>query len=846
MRTAAELREGFLSFFESKGHLRRASASLVPRADDHSTLLTSAGMQPQMPFFLGLEPPPAPLTTTVQKCFRTPDIEEVGLDTYHLTFFEMLGNFSFGQYFKDGAIEYATEFMRDHLQLDWDRLWVSVHAGDPELGLGPDETAISLWEGIGMPPERIVQLPSSENFWSVGGPGPCGPDSEIYYDWGEEAGCGEPDCLPGCTRCERFLEFWNLVFMEYELHADRTLTPLPQQNIDTGLGLERTARIVQQVPSVYDTDGYQLIMSWIAEQSGVAYGDSQTATKAHRILADHGRGMTFLVGDGVVPSNEGRGYVLRRIIRRAALQARRIGLEDVYRVTTVVADQMGDAYPELGENLATIEDVARQEEERFTETLERGTKLFEELADYDAISGEQAFTLATTYGFPIELTTELAEERGQAVDVDAYREKMDEHREISRGTGERELLQRAGEFARDAGFETDFVGYAKVDVLTQIGALEDVGDGTFLAKLRESPFYPAGGGQVTDQGFVELDGDPSVRAELVDAYRFGGEQALVFRGEGFTAGDRVRAVVPWSIRFPTMANHTATHLLQAALREVLGEHVTQAGSAVRPDKLRFDFTHTAQLTGEERDAIEQRVNRAIFANVPVHTFETTLAEARNLGAMALFGEKYGDVVRVVEVPGTSIELCGGTHVRTTAEIGSFAILGEGSVGGGARRIEAVTSGEAWAALRGRAEDAEALRVELEEARRELRRKPTATAATADPDVRVEPVNGVNLVVETIDGLDGDALLELSDRFKQRHAPAAVVLGSSGGGKVSLVANFDQAVAERISASDVIRGAAPLVGGGGGGRPTMARAGGKNAEKLPEALAEAERLIRAAL
>ncbi len=847
MRTTAELREGFLSFFESKGHLRRPSASLVPRADDHSTLLTSAGMQPQMPFFLGLEPPPAPMTTTVQKCFRTPDIEEVGLDTYHLTFFEMLGNFSFGQYFKDGAIEYATEFIRDHLELDWDRLWVSVHAGDPELGLGPDETAISLWEGIGMPPERIVRLPSSENFWSVGGPGPCGPDSEIYYDWGDAAGCGEPDCLPGCTRCERFLEFWNLVFIENELHPDRTLTPLPSQNIDTGLGLERTARIVQQAPSVYDTDGYQLIMAWIAAQSGVAYGDTPTATKAHRILADHGRGMTFLVGDGVVPSNEGRGYVLRRIIRRAVLQARRIGLEDLYRVTAVVADQMGDAYPELREGLSTIEDVVRREEERFTETLERGTKLFEELAGDHAISGDQAFVLATTYGFPIELTIELAEERGQAVDVDAYREKMEEHREISRGTGERGMLQRAGEFAREAGFDSEFVGYAKLDVLTQLGALEDLGDGTFLAKLRESPFYPAGGGQVTDEGWLEHDGDPSVRAELVDAFRFDQDQALLFRGEGFAVGDRVRAVVPWSVRFPTMANHTATHLLQAALREVLGEHVTQAGSAVRPDKLRFDFTHPAALTAGEREAVEQHVNRAVFANHPVHTFETTLDEARKLGAMALFGEKYGEVVRVVEVPGTSTELCGGTHVRTTAEIGPFVILSESSVGGGARRIEAVTSGAAWAALHARSEEADALRAELEATRRELKRKPSAsTAATADPEVRVEAVNGVNLVVDAVEGLDGDALLELSDRFKQRHAPAAVVLGSSDGGKVSLVANFDQTVAERISASDVIRGAAPLVGGGGGGRPTMARAGGKDAEKLPEALAEAERLIRAAL
>ena len=347
MRTSAELREGFLAFFESKGHTRVPSASLVPRADDRTTLLTTAGMQPMMPYFLDLEQPPAQLLTTSQKSFRTQDIEEVGLDAHHLTFFEMLGNFSFGQYFKEGAIEFAREFVQDWMQLDWDRVWATVHAGDPQLKLGPDEVAIELWQRVGMPIERIVPLPTAENFWSVGGPGPCGPDSEIYYDWGEEHGCGEPDCAPACTRCARFLEFWNLVFMAYEQHADGTLTPLPKENIDTGLGLERGAAILQDVMSVYDTDGYRQIMDWIAAESGVAYGDSPAATKAHRILADHGRGMTFLVGDGVTPSNEGRGYVLRRIIRRAVQQARRIGLEDVWRLPAVVVEQMGDAYPEL-------------------------------------------------------------------------------------------------------------------------------------------------------------------------------------------------------------------------------------------------------------------------------------------------------------------------------------------------------------------------------------------------------------------------------------------------------------------------------------------------------------------
>ncbi len=845
MRSTAELREGFQAFFETKGHLRVPSASLVPRADDHSTLLTTAGMQPQMPYFLGREEPPAPLTVTVQKCFRTPDIDEVGLDGSHLTFFEMLGNFSFGQYFKEGAIELATEFVREHMRLDWDRVWATVHAGDPQFGLGPDEITIDLWQRIGMPPERIVPLPTSENFWSVGGPGPCGPDSELYYDWGEDTSCGEPDCAPGCTRCERFLEFWNLVFMEFEQHADGTLTPLPAQNIDTGLGVERGAAILQDVMSVYDTDGYREIMDWIAAESGVAYGDSPEATKAHRILADHGRGMTFLVGDGVSPSNEGRGYILRRIIRRAVLQAQRIGLHDVHRLPAVVIDQMEGAYPELRDGAAEIERIVRAEEERFGETLERGMRLFDELASKEAISGDEAFSLAATYGFPLELTVELAGERGQMVDVDGYGAEMDRHRELSRaGTGTE--LQRAADFARTAGFEAEFVGDRKIDVLTQIGALEELEDGLFLAKLRESPFYPAGGGQVTDQGWIEQDSDAAVRAELVDAYRLGSDQALLLRGKGFSAGDRVRAVVSWNVRFPTMANHTGTHLLHQALRDVLGEHVQQAGSAVRPDKLRFDFTHDHALSAEERDEVERRVNEKIFEGLPVHVFETPIEEARRLGAMMLFGEKYGDIVRIVEVPGYSAELCGGTHVKSTAEIGAFAILSEGSIGSGARRIEAVTSGDAWAYLRERSRETDQLRVELDAVRKEARKRP-AVAASDDEvaaDVRVE--SGVNVIVQSIDGLDSDGLLDLSDRFKQRHAPAAVVLGSSENGTVHLVANFDTAVAERISASDVVRRAAAIVGGGGGGRPTMARAGGKDAEKLPEALAEAERLIVAAL
>jgi alanyl-tRNA synthetase len=842
MRTTSELREGFLSFFESKGHLRRPSASLVPPAWDRSTLLTSAGMQPLMPYFLGREEPPAPLLATTQKIFRTPDIDEVGLDGHHLTFFEMLGNFSFGQYFKEGAIAYATEFVQERMRLDWERVWVTVHAGDPELGLGPDETSIELWEQIGMPRERITLLPTSENFWSVGGPGPCGPDSEIFWDWGEEHGCGQPDCAPGCTRCDRYLEFWNLVFMEFELHADGSLSPLPQQNIDTGMGFERAASVLQNVRSVYETDGYQAIMDWIAAESGVSYGDSEAATKAHRILADHGRGMTFLVGDGVTPSNEGRGYVLRRIIRRAVQQARSIGLEDLWRITAVVSTQMSRWYPELEENRHIIEVTVQAEEQRFSETLSRGMRLFEEVAADAAISGEDAFRLHDTYGFPLELTRELARERGLAVDEEGFTRRMEEQRARSRaGVGRAEV--EAAEFASKAGFATEFVGFEKLEVLTQIGAMEELEDGLFLAKLRESPFYPEGGGQVTDQGFVEHE-ERRARADLREAYSFEADQVLLFEGAGFAEGDRVRAVVPWHFRFPTMANHTATHLLHAALRRVLGEQVRQAGSAVRPDKLRFDFTHGQALTDEERSEVERLVNEAVFANRPVRAFYTPIEEARRLGAIMLFGEKYGDEVRVVEVDGVSRELCGGTHVRSTAEIGPFVLLSESSVGAGARRIEAITSGEAFALLAARADELEDLRQEIDRLRKEGRAKPAAAAEIPEPKVKV--VNGVNVIAESVEGVDADALLELSDRFKQRHAPAAVVLGAAEDGKVHLVANFDSSVADRISASDVVREAAALVGGGGGGRPTMARAGGRDPERLPEALAAAEQSIIGAL
>jgi alanyl-tRNA synthetase len=838
MQSSSELRAGFRAFFESKDHLFRPSAPLIPRADDRSTLLTTAGMQPLMPFFLGREQPPAPLLTTVQKCFRTPDIDEVGLDGSHLTFFEMLGNFSFGQYFKDGAIELAWEFVFEHLKLDPERFWVSVFAGDSELGLGEDEVAYEKWRAIGQPVERIVLLPRAENFWSVGGPGPCGPDTEMYWDWGEEHGCGQPDCKPACTRCERFLEFWNLVFMEFELHADGKLTPLPKQNVDTGMGVERTAAVLQNVMSVYETDGYQAIMRWIADESGVAYGDSPEATKAHRILADHGRGMTFLAADGVAPSNEGRGYVMRRIVRRAVQQAGRVGLEPPYlaRLADVVIEQMKSGYPELDQHRQDIHRILSAEEERFGQTLARGMRLFEEVAQKGGdIAGEEAFRLHDTYGFPLELTQELARERGLGVNDEEFTRLMEEQRERSRAAG-------ATDEFRVEGPKTDFVGYEKTDVLTAISAFYDRGDGTFEVKLHESPFYAAGGGQVSDEG-VLIQESSGAEAALRDAIRLeGDDQVLVFEGGGFADGDRVRAVVAWTHRFPTMANHTATHLLHKALQEVLGDHVRQAGSAVRPDKLRFDFTHPQALTADERAEIERRINDKIFESLPVHAFVTPIEEARKLGAMMLFGEKYGDLVRVIEIPGYSRELCGGTHVRSTAEIGPFVILSEASVGAGSRRIEAVTSGEAYALLHGARHESEELRRELEAVRREARKPKAETAADF---TIVERESDVVLVEAK--GAKGGQLRDLSDRLRQQEKAAGVIVGSVDDGRAYLVVNFDDSLVGRgLDAAQLVRELGRHIGGGGGGRPTLAEAGGKNPAGLRDALEAGKQAIAAAL
>ena len=846
MWTTSEVREGFLAFFEERGHLRFPSWSLIPPPEDPSTLFISAGMQPLKPYMAGTTDPPAPRFTTVQKVLRAggkdQELEVVGSTVRHASMFEMLGNFSFGDYFKDGAIDLAWEFVTEHMKLDGERIWPTVFAGDPELGLGEDEAAIDGWLRIGIPRERIVALPRSENFWGPAGEtGPCGPCSELNYDRGEEYGCGEPDCAPGCDRCERFLEFWNLVFMEFDLHSDGTLTPLPNQNIDTGMGLERGAMLLQGADSIFDTDGFRLIMDWIERESGVAYGSSPVATKAHRAITDHARGMTFVIAEGVRPSNEGRGYVLRRLIRRAVVQARRIGLDGVYRIPPIVVEQVGRWYPEVVEHRDEIERVVRAEEERFRETMERGMREFDAVSGSDVVTGEQAFKLAATYGFPIELTVDMAEERGQAVDVDGYRSAMAEHREISRAGVERATAHRAADFARASRARTEFVGYEQTEVLTAIVAFEPLSEGRFLAKLERSPFYPEGGGQVSDEGFIEAE-ETGARAELVEAHRLGEDQALVFRGDGFAAGQRVRAVVPWKHRFPTMANHTATHLLHKALQEVLGDHVRQAGSAVRPDKLRFDFTHPQALTAEERERVQQIVNERVFENLPVRAFVTPMEEARKLGAMMLFGEKYGDEVRVIEIPGFSRELCGGTHVRWTAEIGPFEILTEASVGAGTRRVEAVTSGEAFALLDARSRELDELRVELERVRKEARKPKEAVAV----DFTIVDREADVLLVETR-ALKGGELRNFSDQLRKKEKANGVIVGSVDDGRAYLVVMFDESLAERgLDASQLVRDLGPHIGGGGGGKPTLAEAGGKNPAGLRDALEAGKRAIVEAL
>jgi alanyl-tRNA synthetase len=884
-----EIRETFLEFFASEGHLRVPSASLVPADYDPSVLFTVAGMVPFKPYFLGQETPQRPRLTDCQKVFRTPDIELIGTTARHLTFFEMLGNFSFGDYFKREAQAFAWRLSTEGFGLSAQDIWVTVFAGDDALGIGSDTEAIDYWLEIGVPRDRIVECDREENWWQMGPTGPCGPDSELYLDRGLDFGA--PDDLPGGENA-RFLEFWNLVFMQYDQNPEGVLTPLPAQSIDTGLGLNRMACMLQGKETVFETDQFAPLIALGEELSDRRYGEAFTTDKALRVLADHSRAVSFLLADGVVPSNEDRGYVLRRIMRRAIQHGRSLGLGPgtLGRYADIVAETMGGAYPELHAQRDLIVRWIAAEEESFGRTLEQGLTRLDELIARahdrgdEGIAAADAFQLHDTYGFPIDMTLEIVTEHDLGVDEQGFEVLMDQQRARGRsgargGTDARR--EAATAFSGQSGFATEFVGYETDQAQTTIGAVRSDGSDPahpLFVKLRESPFYATGGGQVADTGVLECDGG-GCRARVADVIRLGSDQVLILAPEhgSFQVGGRVHAHVDRGARHATAANHTATHLLHAALRARLGDHVHQAGSYVGPDKLRFDFTHAKGLSAEELADVTDEVNRRILESLPVRALTTTLDEARTLGAMALFNEKYGEIVRMVEVGDggggggeqdvVSRELCGGIHVRNTAEIGLLRITTETSSAANVRRIEAITGPEAVALMRAHDREletaAQQLRVpaervaesvvQLRERVRELEREVKRGGGTGDAvdldalAAGAKEIDGARVLTAVVAAADGDALLALADRLKGALGEAAIVLGRGGDGRVDLLASVAPAlVARGVRAGSIIQTAAVQVGGGGGGRDTMARAGGRDPDKLPAAMQAAEAAIEAAL
>ena len=877
-----EIRRTYLEYFESQGSLILPSFSLIPPAADTSALFTVAGMHPMKAYFAGSQTPPRNRVTTCQKVFRTADIDIIGTTTRHLTFFEMLGNFSFGDYFKREATQFAWQLSTEGFGLSPEQIWVTVFAGDDQLGLGPDQEAIDAWLEIGVPRERIVECPRSENFWESGATGPCGPCSELYLDRTPHLPVPTTaEELPGGEN-ERFLEFWNLVFMQMDQDPPNAVTPLPHQNIDTGLGLNRMASILQGTATVFETDQYAPLIALGEELSGRTYGADYATDKALRLLADHGRATSFLLADGVVPSNEERGYVLRRIMRRAIQHGRGLGLEPGFlgRYADVVAETMGAYYGELNAESATIHRLMASEEQSFGRTLEQGLKRLDELierardAGAEGISGDDAFQLHDTYGFPIDLTLEIVAEHDLGVDESGFEVLMEQQRTRGRENrrGDSGHRDEAVALSSSADFETEFVGYEVTDAQTTIGAVAPSGNGTLLVKLRESPFYATGGGQVADLGVLECEGG-SCRALVTDVIRLGTDQVIELTPEHgqFASGERVVASVDRATRHATACNHTATHLLHAALRRRLGDHVHQAGSYVGPDKLRFDFTHGTGLSAEELVDITDEVNGWILEASPVRALTTTLDEARSLGAMALFNEKYGEIVRMVEVGDGSFsrELCGGTHVRNTAEIGLLRITAETSSAANVRRIEAITGPEAVAFYRERdgwlqaaadelrvpgervPETVAQLRGQIRQLELQIKQGATAQGAEVDIDALAASATeafGASVLTAAVEGTaDADALLAVVDKLQGRLADAAIVLGRAGDGRVDLVASVAPAlVARGVKAGAIIKIAAAQVGGGGGGRDTMARAGGRDPEKLPEAISAAKAAIEEAL
>lgn len=880
---ASEIRKAFLDFFHDRSHTTVKSSSLIPH-DDPTLLFTNAGMVQFKRTFLGEEHRPYVRAATSQKCMRAGgkhnDLENVGRTARHHTFFEMLGNFSFGDYFKKDAVEYAWIFLTEVMGLPKDKLYATIHEGDAEMQLGPDEEAREFWARF-LPVERILTFPTKDNFWSMGDTGPCGPCSEILIDQGEAMGCGRPDCRPGCD-CDRYLELWNLVFMQFNRQEDGVLEPLPKPSIDTGMGLERIAAVIQKVPSNYDTDLFAPMRARIAEISGYHYGTDPEKDVSVKVIADHSRAAAFLIGDGILPSNEGRGYVLRRVIRRALRHGRFLGQDKpfLHDVVVKVMEAMHDAYPELLENKNYITRVILNEEERFNETLDHGLGLLQnEIRQLQAegkkvIPGALIFKLYDTFGFPIDIITDMARDLSLGVEEAEFQKLMEKQREQSRmhwkGSGEREVSEAYRQLsARDVSVR--FLGYESLEGESEVLALVRGGKAVQEAEVgtsvevvtAETPFYGASGGQVGDRGEILFEDG---RVTVSDTLKLPGD-LIVHVGkveEGrLTTGKRVRLKVDAAARKDTALHHTATHILHAALRTVLGDHVKQAGSLVAPDRLRFDFTHFTALTPSELDEIEQRVNDEIRTNEDLQVHVMDLEEALKTGAMALFEEKYGDRVRMVEIPGFSRELCGGTHTHRTGDIGVFVIVQETGIAAGVRRIEALAGRHALAYLRKQrgilqttagllkagpadvAERVEKLMTQQKQAERELEALKASLAGKRSADLleRAEDVGGVKVLVTRVETDNPKALRDLYDRFKERIPSGALVLGAVQGEKVFLLVGVTQDLTARLHAGNLIKEIVKVVGGSGGGRPDMAQAGGSRPENLQEALDLAARLVR---
>ena len=867
-----ELRKMFLEFFESKGHLKMKSFSLIPH-NDNSLLLINSGMAPLKPYFTGQEIPPRRRVTTCQKCIRTGDIENVGKTARHGTFFEMLGNFSFGDYFKNEAIEWSWEFLTQVVGIDENRLYPSIYQDDDE--------AFEIWhKKIGIPEDRIFRFGKEDNFWEHGA-GPCGPCSEIYYDRGEKYGCGKPGCTVGCD-CDRYMEVWNNVFTQFENDGNGNYTELIQKNIDTGMGLERLAVVVQDVDSIFDVDTLQALRNKVCEFAGVSYKEDEAKDVSIRLITDHIRSATFMISDGIMPTNEGRGYVLRRLIRRAARHGRLLGIDGTFlaKLSETVIEGSKDGYPELDEKREFIFNVLQQEEAKFNKTIDQGLSILasmeEELAAKDAkvLVGADAFKLYDTYGFPLDLTKEILEEKGYEVDEEGFKAAMDEQRKAAREA--RKTTNYMGADATvydeiDPAITSEFIGYdrltaeSRVTVLTTdteiTEAIVDGQHGTVI--VEQTPFYATMGGQEGDTGIISTaDGEFKVEETIKLKGGKIGHVGTMTRGM-LKTGDTVTLQVCTKGRADTCKNHSATHLLQKALKTVLGSHVEQKGSLVTPDRLRFDFAHFSPMTQEEIEQVEKIVNDEIQAALPVVTKVMPIEEAKKTGAMALFGEKYSDNVRVVSMGDFSIELCGGTHVANTGNIMTFKILSEAGVAAGVRRIEALTGegvfkyykkleqelNEAAQIVKATpatlAEKLNHLMTEIKDltSENESLKSKLAKDSLGDVASQVTEIQGIKFLATAVEDVDMNGLRDLGDQLKTQLGEGVVVLASAKDGKVNLIVMAtDQAMKQGAHAGNLIKAIAPCVGGGGGGRPNMAQAGGKNPSGIQEALAKAKEVL----